>query len=116
GSASSFKIYESAIRPVQYDHSFIKRAPTWDVTVAGTPRAVDAHIYAQQNGITNCCAHVAVRTTAAVFPHGDLSYRRMNEILKIDLKKRSPGDGLNKREMVEILERAGARCVVADYR
>ena len=61
-SGSSFRIYESALRPVQYQNSFIKRAPTWDLMIAGTPRAVEAHIYAQQNGITNCCAHVAMRT------------------------------------------------------
>jgi hypothetical protein len=115
-SGRSLKIYESALRPVQYPHSFIKGAPSWDVMIAGTPRAVEAHLYAQQNGITNCCAHVAVKTAAAVFPHGDLSYRKMNEIVGIDLRKRCPGNGLDKREMVEILERAGARCVVADYR
>ena len=40
----------------------------------------------------------------------------MNQIVGIDLTKHSPGDGLNKREIVAILERAGARCVVADYR
>ena len=115
-SGSSFKIYESALCPVHYPNSFIKRAPTWNVVVAGMPRTVEAHLYAQQNGITNCCAHVAVRTAAAVFPAGHLSYRKMNQIVGIDLSKRYPGNGLDKREMTAILERAGARCVVADYR
>jgi hypothetical protein len=40
----------------------------------------------------------------------------MKQIAGIDLKERNPGSGLNKREMVKILETTGARCVVADYR
>lgn len=115
-SGSAFNVYESALGAVPYRHSFIKGAPVWPVMIANTQRSVQAHIYAQQNGITNCCAHAAVRTAAAPFDHGFIGYREMNRIAGIDLSKRCPGRGLDKREMVAILEAAGARCVVADYR
>ncbi|MBM4047448.1 MAG: hypothetical protein FJ279_20270 [Planctomycetes bacterium] len=49
-----------------------------------------------------------------------MSYREMNRLVGIDHSSRkaggTDGDGLDSQEMVMILEAAGARCFVADYR
>jgi hypothetical protein len=110
------RIYESVLRPPHHPNNFVKREPVWRVRVGKKIYRIKGHLYAQQNGITNCCGHVAVRTAAACFGGKDMSYREMNRILGINLKKRTPGDGIELAEMVKLLRRAGARCFEADYR
>ena len=115
-SGQKTNIYESVLRPVHHNNSFIKGQQSWKITVATRDFTLDGHLYAQQNGISNCCAHVALRTAGGCFPNGQMSYRRMNEIAGINLLTRRPGGGLAFREMVKILEAMGARCFAAAYR
>ena len=84
--------------------------------VGGKPFTVSGYLYAQQNGLTNVCAHVALRTAAARFhPAGDMSYREMNTLAAAGHAKARTEDGLTVQEMVQVLEAAGARCFQADY-
>jgi hypothetical protein len=110
------RVYESVFRSPSRPNNFIKREPIWIVRVAERTFRVKGHVYAQQNGITNCCGHVAVRTAAATLGLKDMSYREINRHLGLALLKRMPGDGLELAEMVTLLEAAGARCFEADYR
>ena len=82
------------------------------------PFKVNGYLYAQQNALTNVCAHVALRTAAARFhPNGDMSYREMNQLLGIDhvKVKMGEGSGLTTQQMQRVLEAAGAKCFPADY-
>ena len=86
--------------------------------MAGKSFKVNGYLYAQQNALTNVCAHVALRTAAARFhPNGDMSYREMNQLLGIDHVnvKMGEGNGLTYQQMQQVLEAAGAKCFPADY-
>lgn len=133
------RVYESVIRPSYRHNSFIRGAQDWEFSVAGFPMKVSGYLYAQQNNLTNCCAHVALRTAAASFhPAGDMSYREMNRLtgiskeelpeLAVDVPKfdhvnrkigegigTGVGGGLCALEMIRILEGAGARCFKMEY-
>ncbi len=116
------RIYESVTRPSRHPHNFIRGSQTWECCVAGSPFHVTGYVYAQQNNVTNVCAHVALRTVAARFHRdGDMSYREMNRIQGVDIdhitKKAGgvDGDGLSHQQMIKILETAGARCLLGNY-
>lgn len=118
GMSDVGRIYESVIKPSGHVNNFIKGQKEWTCSVAGNPLRVKGYLYAQQNGITNVCAHVALRTAASSFhKDGDMLYREMNDLVGIDHQKRklSPSEGLDTLEMVEILIKAGANCFVGDY-
>lgn len=113
------RIYESLIVPSPRENSFVRGAQDRICRVADRDLPTAGYLYAQQNGWTNACAHVACRTAAARFrADRDMTYREMNELpgVGIDHTTRTADRGLNCRQMVRILEAAGARCVVADYR
>jgi hypothetical protein len=116
GGKREYRIYEAVIRRPGHRNNFIKRAPVWSVRVGTKVYRIEGHLYAQQNGISNSCAHVAVRTAASCFTGRDMSYREMNRILGIKPPKRSPGEGLELKEMIKLLQAAGGRCFAADYR
>lgn len=114
------RVYESVIRTSRHDNNFIRGAPEWKCRVAGRNISITGYLYAQQNGITNSCAHVAVRTAATRFSDEDISYHQINNWVK---QYRSvtgatddfPGKGLSNDEICYILEKAGARTFVGDY-
>ncbi len=121
-SAPSFgdkrRVYESVIRPSRTANNFVRGGQTWPCQVAGKSFKVNGYLYAQQNALTNVCAHVALRTAAARFhPNGDMSYREMNQLLGIDHVnvKMGEGNGLTYQQMQQVLEAAGAKCFPADY-
>lgn len=110
------RIYESVFRSPARPNNFIKREPIWSLRVVDKRFRVKGHVYAQQNGITNCCGHVAVRTATATLGLKGMSYRQMNRLLGLSRLGRIPGEGLELSEMVRLLEAGGARCFEADYR
>ncbi len=121
-SALSFgkmrRIYESVIRPIRVVNNFVRGGQDWSCRVNSKPFKVNGYLYAQQNGLTNVCAHVALRSVAARFhPSGDMSYREMNRLLGVDhlTVKMGDGNGLTTQQMQRVLEAAGAKCFPADY-
>lgn len=112
------RVYESVIRPVRLEHNFVRGGQDWPCQVGGKRFKVNGYLYAQQNVLTNVCAHVALRSVAARFhPNGDMSYREMNQLLGIDHVnfKMGDGNGLTTQQMQKVLEEAGAKCFPADY-
>jgi hypothetical protein len=114
------RVLESVIKPSCRPNNFIRGGQRWTCMVAGHEFSVTGYLYAQQNDMTNVCAHVALRTVAARFHKGgDMSYREMNELLGIDhVNKKAggtDGEGLSSEEMVKVLESAGARCFVGEF-
>lgn len=118
-SAPSFgtkrRVYESVIRPSRLVNNFVRGGQDWPCQVDGKMFKVNGYLYAQQNALTNVCAHVALRTAAARFR--DMSYREMNQLLGIDHVnvKMGEGNGLTTQQMQRVLEAAGAKCFPADY-
>ncbi len=112
------RVYESVIRSSRHDNNFVRGQQLWTCSAGGRQFCVRGYVYAQQNGLTNVCAHVALRTVAARFhTNGDMSYREMNNVLGIDhvAMKTGGATGLTTQQMVQVLEAAGARCFQADY-
>jgi hypothetical protein len=112
------RVYESVIRPSRLVNNFVRGGQDWPCQACGKEFKVNGYLYAQQNGLTNVCAHVALRTAAARFhPKGDMSYREMNQLLGVDHVNVKMGDdnGLTTQQMQQVLEAAGARCFPADY-
>jgi hypothetical protein len=120
GGPSCSRIYESIIRRSRRPNNFIRGEQRWSCLVGGEQFEIPGYIYAQQNNMTNVCAHVALRTAAARFhADGDMLYREMNAKVGIDHKKRkvggSDGGGLDVREIEVILKAAGANCFIGRY-
>ncbi len=110
------RIYESVIRSSRHPNNFIRGAQKWTCYVLNNAFEVEGYLYAQQNALTNSCAHVALRTASARYhQEGDMSYREMNNLVEVDHIQKKGYDGLNVEEMVQILEAAGARCFVGNY-
>ncbi|OYW73775.1 MAG: hypothetical protein B7Z37_20300 [Verrucomicrobia bacterium 12-59-8] len=125
GTLSGRRVYESVLKSSRPHNNFVRRAPVWRCLVQGRRFKIQGFLYAQQNSLTNVCAHVALRTCAAVFhPEGDMTYREINRILGIDhkknwvgasLRKGGPARGLGSDQMVAVMNEAGARCIDVDY-
>lgn len=122
GIGPKVRVYESVLKPSRGVNNFIRGQPEWRCLVAGKIFKISGYLYAQQNNITNVCAHVALRTAASRFhKSGDMTYREMNQLIGIDHVNRKVGRvdngslGLDTVEMTAILEAAGARTIVVDY-
>jgi len=120
GLGKRIRIYESVIKPSGSENDFIRGVNEWVCSVGDNRFEIKGYLYAQQNNITNVCAHVALRTAAARFcTTGDMTYREMNKMIGVDHINRkvggTDGTGLNTVEMREILESTGAKCEVIDY-
>ena len=113
------RVYESVIRPSRHVNNFIRGQSTWDCSVAGNIFKITGYLYAQQNGLTNVCAHVVLRTAASQFHKDrDMTYREMNQVVGIDHVNRKVGrgePGLYPLEMCSILRAAGAWTHGVDY-
>ena len=118
-SSSSYnktRIFESVVKQSCRENNYIRKGKPWGCLIAGNPLSINGYLYAQQNKITNVCAHVALRTTAASFhKDGDISYREINNILGIDHTTKTVEDGLNTSQMEEVLKSVGANCSVINY-
>jgi hypothetical protein len=116
GKRDPCHVFESVLRKSRYPNNFIRGEQSWTCSVHDAAFTVKGYLYAQQNKVTNVCAHAAVRTAAARFLRGgDLSYREMNRIVGIDHLTRKAKDGLDSEEIAKILESVGARCIVGDF-
>ena len=102
--------YESVIRPERIANNFIRRTPVWQCRILGRNLTICGYLYAQQNAVTNCCAHVAIRSAAASFAPRNILYQEMNALIG-----GYAGPGLTTNQMVQILEHAGASCFVGSF-
>lgn len=113
------RIYESVLRLSRHENNYVRGEREWDCLVGGKAFQAKGFLYAQQNALTNICAHVAIKTVLGRFPDArDISYREMNRLVGVDHISRKvgiDGGGLNPQEMRDILEVADVRCMVMGY-
>ncbi len=125
GGHTITRVHESVIQSSRIENNFVHGAPEWKCRVGGEIFSIVGYLYAQQNGYTNVCAHVALRTMISAYhPEGDMTYREMNQLLGIDhgpnwvgvdLRNPEEGRGLSLQQMMHLLGQQGARCIQADY-
>lgn len=113
------RVYESVMAPSRHANNYVRGAPSWTCAIAGRQFSITGYLYAQQNAVSNSCAHVALRTVATRFLGSDLSYRQINAWVaqyqrNNGEKERPPADGLTNDEICHVLEQCGARTFVAD--
>lgn len=112
------RIYESVVRPAAAPKKYVHGAPRWLCRVAGCSFPLQGFMYAQQNRITTCCVHVAIRTILPAYaPSMDLSYRKINHLID-DFRRETTtkhGDGIFTNEIELILGAHGLNCHSADY-
>lgn len=112
---SAWRVYESVLKKSSLVHNFIRGEQEWTCAAGPAKFTFPGYLYAEQNGITNVCAHAALRTATARFMPGGFSYRQMNKIVGINHRTKRASKGLNTDQIVRILKRAGARCFVGDF-
>jgi hypothetical protein len=120
GNHHMIRIYESVVRTSLHPNNCVRHEPVWQCSIHGNNLQISGYLYAQQNDMTNVCAHVALRSAVAGLHKGsDLSYRKINKLVGIDHVNRKAGGkdggGLSVREMMHVLESVGTKCVVGDY-
>jgi hypothetical protein len=113
------RIYESVLRSSRHPNNYVRGEPEWECLIGNNSLSVRGFIYAQQNQITNVCAHVAIKTVLGRFgTEADISYHEMNQVIGVDHRVKRVGHGgggLQVREMVKILDAFGIHCVAIDY-
>jgi hypothetical protein len=115
------RVFESVIRTSDRPNNFVRGQQRWHCLINDKLFYVDGYIFAEQNGFTNVCAHVALRTLIARFrPERELTYRSMNNLIEVDhvLKKVGSEDdahGLSSSEITRILKNAGIRSYVREF-
>ncbi|MCA9418405.1 MAG: hypothetical protein KC917_19170 [Candidatus Omnitrophica bacterium] len=106
------RVYESVFRKSNHLNNYVRGEKQWNCRVNGRDFPVVGYLYAQQNNLTNVCAHVAVRTVATRFHRdGDMTYREMNQVLGIDHRgEHLLGEerGLFTNEIIQLIDQAGA--------
>ena len=105
-------VYESVMSPFRNAeaNNFIHCKKTYDIITTLGTFSVSGVLYAQQNGHTFVCAHVAMRTALASFlPDSDITYEVLNGFAGIDHRKIQLGNGfgLGPPEMECILNGLG---------
>lgn len=95
--APQVRVYESVMKPTE-PADYIHRPPRWAVTVGAGTVNIAGYLYAQQNDMTNCCAHVAIRTAVSPFlAEGDITYRDINRLLGVNHRSRKIGGERRRR-------------------
>lgn len=101
-------VYEALIPPLRgiNHNNYIHCSREYEFYTAVGRFSQRGSLYAQQNDLTFVCAHVALRTAlSALLPEGDITYRRINDMLGIDHKtvKVGAGRGLEPVQMERVL-------------
>ena len=73
------RVYESVFATSPHENNYVRGAPSWTCNVAGREFTIEGYLYAQQNGVTNSCAHVAARTVATTFLGNDLNGMKISD-------------------------------------
>ncbi len=100
-------IFESIFSANRHPNNFCHLKKQYDLRVGSKVYSLEGNLYCQQNGITNVCAHVALRTVlSAILPEKDISYKKINQILSDSGMPFlvGKGKGLDNLQLTKVLE------------
>ncbi len=109
---TKWKVFESILRGSGHSNNYIHAAKLFEVAINRSKFKVRGFLYSQQNGVTNSCAHVAIRSVlSALLPDHEISYKTINDYLAdkgiphqiIDGKS----NGLNMEQIRSVIESFG---------
>ena len=98
-------VFESVIEPNEHEHNFFHKLVDYNINICGNILKIKGILYCQQNELNNVCAHVGLRTVVSMLnPSGDISYTRMNDMLKDSGKPHIIREGLGIEQICAILD------------
>lgn len=98
-------IFESIVLPPRHDNNYLHAKRTYPIRSDTRLFKIRGNLYCQQNGVTNVCAHVALRTIiASITKKNDISYRKMNYRLEKAGLPHQPGGTLSTEQIKSVLE------------
>ena len=100
-------VYESVMKPFRAEaqNNFLHCKKKYQIETLYGIFDVEGALYAQQNGVTSVCAHVALRSALSLLlPTGDISYSEINR-----LAGRAPTDinGLTAEQIKNVINKCG---------
>jgi hypothetical protein len=116
GVGERWIVFESVMVSSKYPNNYIHRKKRYKVNIGGNFLNVEGVLYCQQNGLTNVCAHVALRTCLSmVTVSGDFSYKEMNRILSAAGMTHTIGTPLTEDQILVILDKLGIKYTKERY-
>ena len=75
-------VFEAVFRKYSHKHNCVRKGQSFDVRVGNSIFSAQGALFAQQNGISKCCAHVALYTILCNnFPDKEPSFAQMTQIV-----------------------------------
>lgn len=109
-------VFEAVFAKNAHQSNCVPYPQTYRILLAGKPFKIKGLLYCQQNELNKACAQVAMRSLLSrLLPEGDISYRRINEIVSSVSPGYAPGKGLNVPQMRALLSDLGIRYNDVDY-
>lgn len=117
---SRWHVFESVFQKYNHHHNCVSDPAVYSVGVGGRVFAISGVMYCQQNGLTNACAHVALRSLLSrVLPEGDVPYAEINRICAPHADGGAlaydPAKGLSAAQIKAVLGHFGVTCRDLDY-
>lgn len=105
------RVYESVMTPNESDNSFIHSANTFEAKIYGHRFEVTGCVYAQQNAITNVCAHTALVTLLSSTQRDNtITSNMINKELGIDFSKQTfEKEGLTADQITDVIKNHGMK-------
>jgi hypothetical protein len=119
-------VYESVMTRLDRGHNYVRNDPTWNVRCGEGLYEIAGHLFAEQNNLTNVCAHAALRTVCCNGSAGEnLSYAAINQLLEVDHSSKRVGEyaagekltvaGVSLADIKKVLEKQNIGCRLHYY-
>jgi len=114
-NCNRWHVFEAIFKKYPHPHNCIPDSKAYKVMIGKKHYSIRGVLYCQQNALNKACAHVALRSLLSKhLPQGDISFRRINDLAKIESGKK-PGDGLTAEQIRSVLDGCGIRYRDIDY-
>lgn len=103
-------VFESIVNMRRHDNAYFHARKEYQIRSVDKVFSLSGNLFCQQNGITNVCAHAALRVAIASFEGlNDIDYREINQILATSgiPYKPNTGTGLNMDQIRAVLQSKG---------
>lgn len=103
------KVFESIIRKYPDKHNCVPGGKRFTIKVDGKSFKVKGVMYCQQNGTSDACAQVALRSLLTMhYPSKMICYSEINQVAERLVPKFKPGSGLDTGQIREVLNHFGS--------
>ena len=109
-------IFESITKTSRHDNNFYHARKIYKIKCVDKAFEIKGNLYCQQNGTTNVCAHVALRTALSMLEsYEDFSCREINKILDKIGCPHQAGEGLSLIQISKLLKYLEINYNIVEY-